>query len=249
MFKEEFTFFGTQKVNSKTKMELVDKLFSEVSGKYDLMNDLMSGGVHRIWKDIFCMMIDNPEGKLLDMAGGTGDISKRFYNFSRSQGYDPSVTICDLNIDMLNKGQENLINSGITGINYINACAEDLPFGNDSFDYYTVAFGIRNFSNIPSSLKEAKRVLKSGGKFLCMEFSKPENLLLSKAYGLYSKLVIPNLGSALGDRDSYQYLVDSIEKFPSQDNFAQMITDVGFSRTTYRNLSGGIVAIHSAIKL
>ncbi len=249
LHKEDFTFFGTKKVDPKTKTILVDKLFSAVSDKYDIMNDLMSGGIHRIWKDIFCMMIDNPEGVILDMAGGTGDITRRIHNFSKSQGFKPSITICDLNIEMLSKAQEKLLDEAIIDVNYINSSAENLPFANNSFDYYVVAFGIRNFSDMSKSLKEAKRVLKKGGKFLCMEFSKPRNMILHKAYDIYSKYVIPNLGSAFGDKESYQYLVESIEKFPPQEEFAQIITDAGFSRTTYRNLSGGIVAIHSAIKL
>lgn len=247
--KDNFTFFGKKIVDRETKTKLVNQVFSSVSSKYDLMNDLMSGGVHRLWKDIFCMMLDNPGACLLDVAGGTGDISKRFFKFAESQKIKPNITICDLNADMLEYGQSKLLDEGIVGINFINANAENLPFADESFDYYTVAFGIRNFSNISQSLIEAKRVLKKNGKFLCLEFSRPQNMLLSRAYSLYSKIVIPNLGGMLGDKESYQYLIESIQKFPTQEDFADMIKDAGFSNVAYRNLSNGIVAIHSATNL
>lgn len=247
MDKEDYTFFGEKKVDFKTKTLLVDKVFSNVAGKYDLMNDLMSLGIHRLWKEVFCMLLDNPNARLLDVAGGTGDISSKFYRFAKSQSIQPEITICDINIDMLDTGREKLINKGVIGIDYVNANAESLPFPDNSFDYYSVAFGIRNFSDINASLREAKRVLKKGGKFCCLEFSKPQNTMLDTAYNIYSKFVIPNLGSLLGDRDSYQYLIESIQKFPSQNIFAKMISDAGFENIYYRNLSGGIVAIHCGI--
>lgn len=245
---DNYTFFGARKVAQSVKTQLVDSLFSGVAGNYDLMNDLMSGGIHRLWKDDFCKLLDNPNAKLLDVAGGTCDITKRFFKFSKRSGSNPDITVFDLNIDMLSLGADKLTNEAILGVNFVNGSAENLPFADETFDYYTVSFGIRNFTDIMAALKEAKRVLKKGGKFLCLEFSKPENMILNKMYDVYSKFVIPNLGSAFGDREAYEYLVESIKKFPSQDEFAKMIKESGFLDVAYRNLSGGIVAIHTGYK-
>ena len=242
------TYFGKVRTSKTLKNKLVNEIFSNVSNKYDIMNDLMSGGIHRIWKDVFVMHMDNPNAKLLDVAGGTCDIAKRFYEFGKLNDGSFDITVCDLNYNMLSEGVDKLANQGINGIKYVNAKAEMLPFRSEIFDYYSVAFGIRNFGDINSSIKEAKRVLKKGGKFICLEFSKPKNIFLQKAYNMYSHLLIPNLGTLAGDRKSYQYLVDSIEKFPNQENFANMIVKAGFKNVSYRNLSGGIVAIHIAYK-
>ncbi len=242
---EEFTFFGAKKVASNIKTDLVDKLFSNVSDRYDIMNDLMSWGIHRIWKDQFSMLMDIPKAKLLDVAGGTCDIAERYYGFVERNGYKPDITVFDLNHDMLKIGSDKMLNKGLIGVNFVNGNAENLPFADGSFDYYSVSFGIRNFACIDKALKEAKRVLKKNGKFLCLEFSKPKNLLLSKLYDLYSKNVIPALGSTLVDRDSYEYLVESIKKFPSQEEFVEMVREAGFSNVAFRDLSGGIVAIHT----
>lgn len=249
MKNEDSIFFGHKKVSYDIKTRLVEKLFSNVYEKYDLMNDIMSVGIHRVWKDIFCLILDNPEAHLLDMAGGTGDITKRFHKFAESHHQTPKITMCDLNFDMLNKGKEKLINQGIIGVDYVSTAAENLPFKDESFDYYTVSFGIRNFTDISQSLREAKRVLNKGGKFLCLEFSKPQGAVLSNVYDIYSKFVIPNMGAAIGDRHSYEYLVESIERFPGQQEFANLISDAGFEKVSYRNLSGGIVAIHTAYKM
>lgn len=238
--------------NQKTsKKEFVEDVFNNVASKYDIMNDVMSFGIHRLWKDAFALKLDNPNAKLLDIAGGSGDISQRFYKYCKENNVDnPQITLTDINPNMLKTGIENLTNKGILGINYVCCDAENLPFENNYFDYYTVAFGIRNFSNISKSLSEAKRILKKGGKFLCLEFSKIQNPFLSSLYNSYSNFCIPKMGSLIaGNSEPYEYLVDSIKKFPSQDSFAEMIKDAGFSSVSYKNLSGGIVAIHTAYKI
>ncbi len=247
--KEDFTFFGTKKVAGNIKTDLVDKLFSNVSSRYDIMNDLMSGGIHRIWKDQFSMLMDKPKARLLDVAGGTCDITERYYSFAEKNGYKPEIVVCDLNHEMLKLGSDKMMNKGLIGINFINGNAESLPFADNSFDYYSVSFGIRNFTYIDKALKEAKRVLKKNGKFLCLEFSKPRNMLLNKVYDIYSRSVIPALGSTLVDKESYEYLVESIKKFPSQEEFMKMIKDAGFHDVAFRDLSGGIVAIHTGYKV
>lgn len=241
-------FFGAKKIAYEMKTSLVNSLFTNVASKYDLMNDLMSAGGHRLWKNRFCSLMDNPNAKILDVAGGTCDITKRFYKFCEENGAQPDITVCDLNIEMLKLGEEKLLNNGIYSVKFVNGAAEALPFADNSFDIYSVAFGIRNFTDIEKSLKEAKRVLKKGGKFMCLEFSKPQNPLLNKAYNIYSKFVIPNLGKAIIDKESYQYLVESIEQFPPQEEFAEIIEDSGFKDAGYQNLSDGIVAIHTAYK-
>ncbi|NDB83233.1 MAG: ubiquinone/menaquinone biosynthesis methyltransferase [Alphaproteobacteria bacterium] len=258
------TFFGLQKVDQNTKERLVDSLFSKVSDKYDLMNDLMSLGIHRLWKDEFCKERIKYDEPILDMAGGTGDISLKLYKSSIGlgsvptsqigEGLDsqktqiPRITLCDLNIDMIEKSRRKHYDSNILNIKYVCAPAERLPFPSEVFGSYVVAFGVRNFANIEEGLKEAERVLKPGGRFLCLEFSKVSNPILSSLYQAYSKYVIPNLGSLLGDRDSYQYLVDSIEKFYSAEEFLSLVENAGFGCASYRTLSGGVVAIHSAYK-
>jgi demethylmenaquinone methyltransferase / 2-methoxy-6-polyprenyl-1,4-benzoquinol methylase len=244
-----YTHFGSKQIPKTLKSAMVNSIFSNVSSKYDVMNDLMSFGTHRVWKDIFLMQMDMPSAKLLDMAGGTCDIAKRFYKFSKSFGYNPDITVCDINIDMLKNGQNKMCNNGYFGAQYVNSAAEDLPFTDESFDYYSVAFGIRNFTDIEKSLKEAYRVLKKGGKFICLEFSQPNTTILDKLYKLYSNNYIPALGSVMGDRESYKYLVESIEKFPPQEEFRSIIKNAGFNDVNYKNLSGGIVAIHTAFKI
>lgn len=245
---KEKVFFGAKKIAYDMKTSLVNSLFTNVAGKYDLMNDLMSIGIHRIWKNRFCSLMDNPNAKILDMAGGTCDITKRFYRYCEENGKNPDITVCDLNLEMLKLGEEKLINNRIFSVKFVNAAAETLPFESNYFDVYSVAFGIRNFTDIETSLKEAKRVLKKGGKFMCLEFSKPQNPVLDKIYNIYSQFVIPSLGKAIVDKESYQYLVESIEKFPPQNEFAKMIEDSGFSDVGYQNLTDGIVAIHTAYK-
>lgn len=242
------TFFGFKEVDEKDKAGMVKGVFSNVAPKYDIMNDAMSLGVHRLWKDKFIKMLAPEKGsKLLDVAGGTGDIAFRFLN----KAQDGFVTVCDINPEMLAEGYKNSIDKNILqGIEWVCGNAEKLPMADSSYDYYTIAFGIRNVTNIDAALKDAYRVLKPGGRFMCLEFSKVENPILAGLYDFYSFKVIPNIGQVVaGDRDSYQYLVESIRKFPTQNDFCKIIEKAGFSQVTYTNLSGGAVAIHSGWKV
>jgi demethylmenaquinone methyltransferase/2-methoxy-6-polyprenyl-1,4-benzoquinol methylase len=244
----EKTFFGFKEVEKGDKESLVKGVFSNVAPKYDIMNDVMSFGVHRLWKDTFIKMLNPKDGtKLLDVAGGTGDIAFRFLK----KAHNGHVTVCDINPEMLQEGYKNAIDKNIlNGIEWLCGNAEKLPLPDSTYDYYTIAFGIRNVTNIAAALKEAHRVLKPGGRFMCLEFSKVENPILAKAYDFYSFKIIPKMGELVAkDKDSYQYLVESIRKFPPQEQFLQMIKDAGFSQTKYTNLSGGSVAIHSGWKV
>jgi demethylmenaquinone methyltransferase/2-methoxy-6-polyprenyl-1,4-benzoquinol methylase len=244
----EKTFFGFKEVDKSEKESLVRGVFSNVAPKYDIMNDVMSLGIHRLWKDKFIKMLNPVKGsKLLDVAGGTGDIAFRFLKNT----HDGQVTVCDINPEMLEEGRKNAIDKNIlSGIEFICGNAEKLPFDDSSYDYYTIAFGIRNVTNIPAALAEAHRVLKPGGRFMCLEFSHVQNPILAGLYDFYSFKVIPQMGKIVaGDKDSYQYLVESIRKFPRQEKFLQMIEDAGFSQVKYTNLSGGSVAIHSGWKV
>lgn len=241
---EESTHFGFKTVDAADKAGLVRNVFSSVAPKYDLMNDLMSGGIHRLWK---AALIDwlRPRGtmKLLDVGGGTGDIAFRFLEHGGGH-----VTVSDINPDMLSVGRDRAIDKGIiNGIDWVPADAEVLPFEDSSFDAFTIAFCIRNVTHIENVLAEARRVLKPGGRFLCLEFSKVVIGPLEKAYDVYSFSVLPALGRFVaGDREAYQYLAESIRKFPDQETFASMIRDAGLGNVEYRNLSGGIAAMHSA---
>ena len=242
------THFGFQQVDETEKESLVKGVFSSVASKYDLMNDAMSLGVHRLWKDeMLRMLAPRENAKLLDVAGGTGDIAFRFLK----QCTGGEVTVCDINPEMLEQGKKNAINRGITqGISWQCGNAESLPFEDNSFDYYTIAFGIRNVTHIDKALEEAHRVLKPGGRFLCLEFSKVTNPVLAKCYDLYSFHAIPHMGKILaGDSESYQYLVESIRRFPDQETFKQMIETAGFRNVKYRNLTFGTVALHSGWKV
>lgn len=240
--------FGFKQVDADKKESMVRGVFSNVAAKYDIMNDAMSLGIHRLWKDTFITML-NPakNSKLLDVAGGTGDIAFRFLKAAEN-GF---VTVSDINPQMLEQGYKNSLDKNITeNIEFVEANAEKLPMPDGEYDYYTIAFGIRNVTNIDKALKEAYRVLKPGGRFMCLEFSNVDNPLFKKIYDFYSFKIIPELGGRLaGDKDSYQYLVESIRQFPKQDAFKQMIEDAGFTNVKYRNLSGGIVAIHSGWKV
>ena len=222
-----------------------NEVFNKVASNYDLMNDIMSAGAHRYWKE--CLIdwlnpIDNMN--ILDVAGGTGDVARRFLKRVRGNG---SVTVCDPNKNMTRAGAEK--NSEYDSkINWINAPAENLPFENDTFDAYIVSFGARNFSNMNISLSEARRVLKNNGRLLCLEFSKVENENLSKVYSIYSK-IIPVIGKIIvGDEKPYKYLTDTIEKFPTQTLFKSIIENNNFDDVEYRNIFNGVVAIHSAWK-
>ncbi|XP_065830408.1 ubiquinone/menaquinone biosynthesis C-methyltransferase UbiE-like isoform X2 [Oscarella lobularis] len=242
--------------SSSSNVRFVQDIFTRVSNKYDVMNDVMSGGIHRLWKDLFVQRLaPTSETRLLDVAGGTGDISFRFLRYLLAAEREISlsnvkVSVCDLNPDMLAVGRRREIEQGYApAIKWIEGNAESLPLDDNSFDAYTIAFGIRNVSNIPKALREAYRVLVPGGRFMCLEFSRVKNPLLQRLYTTYSFEIIPILGEIIAeDKAAYRYLVDSIAAFPDQDTFAEMIREAGFKAVNWENLSGGIAAIHSAYK-
>lgn len=241
--KSNTTHFGYRTVGENEKADLVAGVFSSVASKYDLMNDLMSLGVHRLWKaDLIEKLNPRPGMKLLDVGGGTGDIAFRFL-----QAGGGEVTVYDINPEMLDVGRDRAIDKGyLTGIDFMEGDAEKLPFADGTFDAYTIAFCIRNVTHIEKALSEAHRVLKPGGHFLCLEFSHVEVAGLDKIYDAYSFSILPRLGQLVaGDKDSYEYLAQSIRKFPKQKEFAQMIEQARFNVVSYENLSGGISAIHS----
>jgi len=248
---EDSASFGFREVALDEKQGLVDRVFERVAPRYDLMNDLMSGGWHRIWKDALVSRLSPPRKprrpySVLDVAGGTGDVAFRIAN--RSEG--ASVTVADINGEMLAVGRDRALARRLRTIAFVEANAEDLPFANGRFDAVTIAFGIRNVPRIAAALAEAYRVLKPGGRFLCLEFSAVDVAGLDRLYDLFSFNVIPALGKIVaGDADSYRYLVESIRKFPNQARFAAMLEAAGFERVTVDNLSGGIAAIHSGWKL
>lgn len=229
----------------QSEIDLVTKVFSDVFDKYDLMNDVMSLGIHRIWKKNMIDWMGPQKGShLIDVASGTGDVAKSFLERIKFQG---KVTCVEPNELMLKAGKKKL--KSFNEIRWICAGAEKLPFEDESFDLYSVSFGIRNFFDINQSLKEAKRVLKTGGRIFCLEFSKVENEILKKLYGTYSKS-IPYIGKYFtGKLEPYQYLVDSIDKFYSQKELSEIFRKNGFDKVEHRNLSGGIAAIHSGWKI
>lgn len=237
--------FGFEDVPKLEKKGRVQGVFSSVARKYDVMNDLMSVGMHRLWKQAMInWLAPRPNMTFLDVAGGTGDIALRILERT---GGNPDITVCDLTEGMLIEGQKRF---GHKGIVPVCGNAESLPFPDNSFDSYTIAFGIRNVTTIDTALKEAFRVLKPRGRFLCLEFSQVVIPSLDRIYDEYSFRLIPWLGEKVAnDRDSYQYLVESIRRFPVQPAFASKIQDAGFSQVKYRNLTGGIVAIHSGWKI
>ncbi len=250
------THFGFSTVKEEEKQSLVGGVFDSVADKYDIMNDVMSGGLHRVWKNAFIRDLRPLRGMhLLDVAGGTGDIAFRFLKAAKKKvskkDVVTKVTICDINTNMLSAGRNRAIDQGIFDpIDWVTGNAEMLPLPDRSVDAYTIAFGIRNVTHIDIALKEAYRVLKPGGRFLCLEFSKVDLPVLAKLYDVYSFNFIPEFGNMItGDKDSYQYLVESIRKFPSQEKFKNMIGEAGFQKTSYKNLSGGIVAIHSGWRI
>ena len=232
------------KTHHKNSERLVTKVFKDVSDKYDLMNDLMSLGIHRLWKRNFIQFLNPQENtNLIDVASGTGDIAKLYLEKINNKG---SVHCVDENKDMLKINKEKNLNT--SNIKWFCNNAERLPFKDNFFDYYTISFGIRNINNTSNALSEAYRVLKPGGRFLCLEFSKVKNEILNKFYKVYSKS-IPQIGKiVIGKSEPYEYLIDSIEKFYKQDDFLKEIKKQKFINATYRNLSGGIVAIHSGWK-
>ncbi len=224
---------------------LVNSVFSDVHKKYDLMNDIMSLGIHRVWKEKFIdWMNPQPETKLIDVASGTGDIAKIFLDKSKNSG---QVTCVEPNTKMLDQGKKKL--KKYKNIKWINAPAEKIPTKDNTFDYYSISYGIRNVTNINVVLKEAFRVLKPGGRFMCLEFSKIDNELLNYLYKQYSK-TIPLVGKLIvGSDKPYKYLIESIEKFYNQEQLVELILDNGFSNVEYRNVSNGISAIHSGWKI
>ena len=253
--KTQESTFGFRKISSEEKKGLVREVFDSVATRYDLMNDLMSMGIHRIWKSVLIDRLNPQPGQtLLDVAGGTGDVACSFLDRADSRKQSDAsaqAMVCDINHEMLKAGAEN--NRGAEfGERIQRTCgdAECLPFLDYSFDSYTIAFGIRNVTNIDAALKDAHRVLKRGGRFVCLEFSHPITESFQKIYDTYSFNVIPWLGEKVADdRESYQYLVESIRQFPHQDQFASMIEKAGFARVKFENMTGGIAALHLGWKL
>jgi demethylmenaquinone methyltransferase / 2-methoxy-6-polyprenyl-1,4-benzoquinol methylase len=246
------THFGFRPVPLAQKQALVDDVFHRVARRYDLMNDLMTGGLHRAWKDDLVTAVDPPKGAmpfcLLDVAGGTGDIAFRAID---AGGSATRVTVADINADMLAVGRERAVERGYDDVvAFVEANAEALPFPDRSHDAYSIAFGIRNVPRIEQALAEAFRVLKIGGRFVCLEFSTVDVPGLEGLYDLYSFNIIPALGRVVaGDAESYRYLVESIRRFPRPQIFAEMIAAAGFRRVSFRSMSGGIVALHSGWRL
>lgn len=241
----ETVSFGYDEVSPEEKTARVGAVFSSVARKYDVMNDAMSGGMHRLWKDRLVRRVKPQPGEaILDMAGGTGDIAFRM----AVEGAE--VTVSDINQDMLDVGIERAIQRGIDGLVWSRQNAEKLNFPDRFFDAYTIAFGIRNVTRIDLALAEAHRVLKFGGRFFCLEFSTTEWPGFKEAYDLYSHRLVPKLGQAIaGDAESYRYLVESIRRFPPMREFETMIGNVGFAQTRIEPLLGGLVAIHSGWKV
>ena len=245
------TSYGFRQVGEGEKQPLVNDVFHKVAERYDVMNDLMSAGLHRVWKNAMVTWLNPPRRpgwSVLDVAGGTGDIAFRIVEASDRNA---QATVLDINGSMLAVGQDRAVKRKLdTHVNFVEANAEELPFENATFDAYTIAFGIRNVPRIDRALSEAFRVLKPGGRFLCLEFSDVEMPVLDKVYEAWSFNAIPQIGKIVaGDGEPYRYLVESIRKFPNQANFGAMICEAGFDRVTWRNYSGGIAALHSGWKL
>ena len=244
----KYTDFGFSRVKSKDKSNLVKKIFENVSGRYDLMNDFMSLGIHRVWKKSMLDWLAPRRGQsLIDVAGGTGDIA---FNFIKRAKTGANATILDLTESMMIEGKKKTIDlPEESQINWVCGDAMRMPFSDRTFDVYTISFGIRNVTNISKTLAEAYRVLKPGGRLMILEFSSVNNDLISWIYDKYSFNIIPKLGEFVSnDRESYQYLVESIRKFPNQEKFSEMIINEGFRKVKYRDLTFGIAALHSAWK-
>jgi demethylmenaquinone methyltransferase/2-methoxy-6-polyprenyl-1,4-benzoquinol methylase len=243
------TDFGFNRVPLQEKQGLVNGVFHSVASRYDLMNDVMSLGQHRLWKDALVREL-NPRSQWrhLDVAGGTGDVA---FRIARAAGLRSHITVSDINRSMLDVGEQRARDEGLLGqLSFVEANAEILPFERNLFDGYTIAFGIRNVPRRESALQEAYRVLKHGGRFLCLEFSHVDVPVLEQLYKAYSFKMIPGLGAAIaGDANSYRYLVESIAQFPTAETFSGTLLNSGFSKVSFSRLSGGIVTIHSAWKL
>ena len=246
------TSFGFRQVAEGERQTLVNEVFSTVASRYDLMNDLMSGGLHRLWKRDLISWLNPPNGstpyRLLDVAGGTADVAMRY---AEATGEAQTAVVCDISPEMLAEGRRKVEAAHLSHrIELVEGNAEALPFPDRAFDGYTIAFGIRNVTHIDKALTEAYRVLKVGGRFMCLEFSECQVPLLDTLYDFHSFQVIPRLGQlTAGAAQPYEYLVESIRKFPPQEKFAAMIREAGFARVSYRNLTGGIAAIHSGWKV
>ncbi len=233
-----------------SKASFIKQIFSEVAEKYDLMNDLMSFGIHRIWKKQFCNLIKNLDSKILDVASGSGDIAFRLYDKALNDGITPQITLSDVNAEMLQLAKDKAIDRNILDkLDFVVADATNLPFDNNSFNYYTIAFGIRNIPDIQNALNESYRVLKPKSKFLCLEFSKPTMPIFSDFYRMYSDNVIPKIGETVANnRAAYEYLVDSIKAFPDQNIFLSMMQKAGYKISYFQNLSGSIASIYVGYK-
>ncbi|MFC3152375.1 bifunctional demethylmenaquinone methyltransferase/2-methoxy-6-polyprenyl-1,4-benzoquinol methylase UbiE [Litoribrevibacter euphylliae] len=245
---DKTTHFGFKQVPVNEKANKVADVFHSVASKYDIMNDLMSGGIHRLWKRFTIDLSAVRKGhRVLDIAGGTGDLTKQFSKLVGSEG---QVVLADINSSMLEVGRERLTNLGLTNnIEYVQANAESLPFDDNSFDVITIAFGLRNVTDKDKALRSMLRVLKPGGRLLILEFSKPANPVLEKVYDTYSFSILPKMGQLVaGDAESYQYLAESIRMHPDQETLKDMMADAGFVRCDYHNMTGGIVALHKGIK-
>lgn len=245
---DDNTYFGFKTVAKGEKANMVAGVFHSVAGKYDLMNDVMSFGIHRLWKryTIDCSGARRGQ-KVLDLAGGTGDLAAKF---ARMVGPEGEVVLADINDSMLRVGRDKLRDMGIVGnVSYVQADAEKLPFEDNTFDLITIAFGLRNVTDKDAALRSMLRVLKPGGRLLVLEFSKPEVAMLSKAYDMYSFHVMPKMGEFIAkDKDSYQYLAESIRMHPDQETLKGMMEEAGFEKVEYHNLTGGIVALHRGYK-
>ena len=249
MTDEDTTHFGYSRVRRDEKAGLVRNVFDSVSNKYDLMNDLMSFGIHRLWKRTAVMLSNVRDGdQVLDLAGGTGDLTRLYLRRVGSAG---QIVLADINRSMLQVGRDRLIDQGlVTGIRYVQVNAEDLPFQDKTFDCISIAFGLRNVTDKNAALLSMFRTLKPGGRAIILEFSQPRGQLLKKAYHLYSFRILPILGKiAAGDADSYRYLAESIRMHPGQQELAEMMKSAGFERCQYFNLNQGIVAVHRGYRL
>ena len=248
MSDKDTTHFGFKEVKKDAKAGMVSDVFHSVAARYDLMNDLMSGGIHRIWKRFTIELSGVRKGNaVLDIAGGTGDLAARFAELVGCEG---RVVLADINESMLQVGRDKLLDTGRLGnIEFVQADAQFLPFPDDSFDCVTIAFGLRNVTDKDLALRSILRVLKPGGRLLVLEFSKPENELLSQAYDTYSFRILPFMGRLVAnDSDSYRYLAESIRKHPDQETLLGMIEDAGFAQCQFHNMTGGIVALHRGVK-
>ncbi|GGI91545.1 ubiquinone/menaquinone biosynthesis C-methyltransferase UbiE [Shewanella hanedai] len=242
------THFGYKTVESDQKADLVADVFHSVAAKYDIMNDVMSFGIHRMWKRFTIESAGaRPGMKVLDLAGGTGDLTAKFSHLVGDRG---QVTLADINDSMLKVGREKLRNKGIVGnVNYVQANAEALPFPDNHFDIITIAFGLRNVTDKDAAISSMLRVLKPGGKLLILEFSKPQHDIMRKVYDLYSFKILPKMGSLITqDADSYEYLAESIRMHPDQETLKGMMVDAGFEQVEYTNMTDGIVALHKGYK-